>query len=595
MGFAGLTATAAAQSAPTCVPASLNNSALQAGGVTISPLPGTRDADPQTQISFLGAPASELSVQSVTGSRSGVHSGKLRPYSQGDGASFVVDHPFVAGEHVLVKAQLRAGGVRHAIADGFVIATPDPITTTPARIFSGTAAQEQHFHSRTDLRPPIVTVTASSPAVAPGDIFLAPYAGPGQAGPMIIDPAGGLIWFKALPRSDSAADLRVQEYLGKPVLTWWQGDVSVHGFGLGEGVIADSTYDNIAYVRAGNGHQVDLHELQLTPQGTALVTSYFPIMCKLSSAGGPSAGALTDSLMQEIDVKTGLVMYEWTSVDHVALSESYESAKSSTTAYPYDFFHLNSINVDRDGSLLVSARNTWGVYDLSPATGAINWRLGGKKSNFKGSTATRTAYQHDARELPDGTISLFDNGSAPTVHPQSRGIVLQLNPVTGTVSLVSQLTRTPGLVVESEGNVQQLANGDWFLGWGQEPFFSELSPQGTMLFDAHFPVHSRSYRSFRFPWVGVPAHPPSFAFESAGTGQGTVYASWNGATAVASWKLLAGASPQSLHAILTTPRTGFETAIALPGGTSGPYLAVEALDASGNALRSSAAASEPGL
>ena len=107
---------------------------------------------------------------------------------------------------------------------------------------------------------------------------------------MILDPSGGLVWFKPLPRGTSATDLRVQEYLGKPVLTWWQGDISVHGFGIGEGVIADSAYDDIAHVRAGNGHQVDLHELQLTPQGTALITSYFPILCNLSSVGGPSYG-----------------------------------------------------------------------------------------------------------------------------------------------------------------------------------------------------------------------------------------------------------------------------------------------------------------
>jgi hypothetical protein len=595
MGFAGLTATAAAQSAPTCVPASLNNSALQAGDVTISPLPGTRDADAETQISFLGAPASALSVQSVTGSRSGAHSGRLLAYSQGDGASFLPAHPFLPGEHVLVKARVRIGRVSHAIVDGFVIATPDPITTTPAPVYAGTSAEEQHFRSRSDLRPPTVTVTANSLAVAPGDIFLAPYAGPGQAGPMIIEPAGGLVWFKALAPGTAATDLRVQEYLGKPVLTWWQGDVSVHGFGLGEGIVADSAYAEIAHIRAGNGHQVDLHELQLTPQGTALITSYFPIMCKLSSVGGPSYGALTDSLMQEIDVRTGLVMYEWTSVDHVALGESYESFKSSSIADPWDFFHLNSINVDRDGSLLISARNTWTLYDLSPATGAINWRLGGKNSSFKGSTETRTAWQHDARELPDGTISLFDNGSSPRVHPQSRAIVLRLDPATGAVSLLTQLTHTPGLTVESEGNVQELGNGDWFLGWGQEPFFSELSPQGATLFDAHLPVHSRSYRSFRYPWVGVPEHPPAFAYESKGTGRGTVYASWNGATEVASWRLLAGASPHALHALLTAPRTGFETAIAVPAGTSGPYLAVEALGAGGNVLRSSTAASEPGL
>ncbi len=166
-----------------------------------------------------------------------------------------------------------------------------------------------------------------------GDVFVTPYAGPGQAGPMILEPSGSLVWFKALPTYTEATNLQVQEYEGKPVLTWWQGNITMHGFGLGEDVIADDTYTDIAHVRAGNGLQADLHEFQLTPQGTALITAYEPILCNLSSVGGPADGAVTDSVFQEIDVKTGLVMYEWTSVDHVALSECYEHASTTNIAF----------------------------------------------------------------------------------------------------------------------------------------------------------------------------------------------------------------------------------------------------------------------
>jgi Arylsulfotransferase (ASST) len=595
LGFADLTATAVAQSAPTCVPASLDNSALQAGAVTISPLPGSRDASPATQISFLGVPARELSVQGVVGSLTGAHSGRLLAYSQGDGASFVPAHPFAEGERVTVRAQVTVGGRRRAILDVFAIAHDDTISSTPERIHPGTSAEEQTFQSRLDLHPPTVTVTVNSPAVAPGDEFVAPYGGPGQAGPMILEPNGGLVWFKALPRYTSATNFRVQEYAGKPVLTWWQGDISVHGFGTGEDVIANSSYEDIAHVKAGNGHQADLHEFQLTPQGTALLTAYYPILCNLSSVGGSSYSGLTDGVFQEIDVRTGLVMYEWTSVDHVALSESYASPKRSETGYPYDFFHINSINLDRDGSLMISARNTWTVYALEAASGKISWRLGGKHSSFTESSSTRTAWQHDPRELPDGSISVFDNGSSPTVHPQSRGIVVQLDPQTGTATLQAQLLHSPALVVESQGNVQALANGDWFLGWGQEPYFSELSPEGSELFDAHFPVHEQSYRSFRFQWTGTPAHPPALAFQAGGAGAGTVYASWNGATSVASWRVLTGASAGTLKPILTVPRSGFETAATLPGGTIGPYVAVQALSAAGNILGASASVSEAAL
>jgi hypothetical protein len=586
---------AAAQNGPACAPATLNNSALQDGVVTVSPLAGSRDATPQTQISFLGVPVGDLSAITVVGSRTGAHSGRLVAYSQGDGASFLPSTPFAEGERVTVRGRVRVGRSVRALLDVFAIAHDDQITTTPETLEPLNLAEDQSFHSRPELHPPVVTVTAQSPAVSAGDEFVAPYHGPGQAGPMILDPSGGLVWFKPMPAHTEATNLEVQEYEGKPVLTWWQGNITVHGFGLGEDVIADDTYTDIAHVHAGNGLQADLHEFQLTPQGTALITAYHPILCDLSSVGGPAYGGVTDGAFQEIDVKTGLVMYEWTSIDHVAISESHEPANRSSTAYPYDFFHLNSVSLDHDGSLLISSRNTWTVYKLAALSGQILWRLGGRNSSFKMGPGTGTAWQHDPRELPDGSISLFDNGASPSVHDQSRAIVISLDQPRGTATLVTRLTHAPPLIAESQGSMQALANGDWFVGWGQEGDFSEFSPEGTLLFDAHFPAHVESYRDLRFEWTGTPAHPPAFAFESGGGGAGTVYASWNGATLVASWRLLAGESPSSLSTVALAPRSGFETAIAVPAGTVGPYLQVQALDAAGQVLGSSAAVSESSL
>ncbi len=583
---------AAAQTAPTCGPSTLNNSALQDGAVTLSPLPGSRDASPRTQISFLGVPATALSAVRVTGSRTGVHRGRLAAYSQGDGASFVPSSAFAEGERVTVTARLRTGTAVHTLRDAFAIAREDPISTTPAAIHPGTAAEAQSFRSRPDLRPPVVSVTTHSPAAAPGDVFVAPYAGPGQAGPMIVDPDGQLVWFKALPTYTSAANFQVQEYEGRPVLTWWQGDVSVHGFGLGQDVIADDTYTDIAHVKAGNGDQADLHEFQLTPRGTALITAYDPILCNLSSVGGPAYAAVTDSVLQEIDVKTGLVRYEWTSVDHVGLSESRAPASRSSTAFPFDFFHLNSIDVTRGGTLLISSRNTWGVYEIDARSGQIVWSLGGRHSSFKMGSGTGTAWQHDPRELPDGSISLFDNGSSPKVHGQSRAVIVNVNPQSRTATLVGKLTHSPPLLAESEGNVQALTGGGWFVGWGQEPFFSEYGPEGQLLFDAHLPVYDRSYRDFRFQWTATPAHPPTLAVQAGRGGSATVYASWNGATQVSSWRLLAGPSATGLAPAAQVLRSGFETAIPIPTGTVGPYVAVQALDANGQVLGTSAASSQ---
>jgi hypothetical protein len=586
---------AGSRTAPTCTPVTVGNSAVLAGSVTVSPQPGSRDAAPGTQISFLGVPAGQLSAIDVRGSQSGFHAGRLEPYSQGNGASFVPGRPFAEGEQVTVHAKLLLGGAPKLLLDRFVIADEDAINFPPETIHGGGPTEVQRFASRPDLQPPLVTVTAQSAASAPGDVFVAPYTGPGQAGPMILDPTGGLVWFKPLHVNSSATNLRVQEYQQRPVLTWWQGIASVHGFGRGEDVIDDSSYAEIARVRAGNGYRADLHEFELTQRGTALITVYHPILCNLSSVGGPAYGAVTDGMIQEIDIATGLVEHEWTSIGHVPLSESYESAKRSTLNWPFDFFHINSIDLERDGSLLTSARNTRAVYDVDGRSGQIVWRLGGKRSDFTMGPGTGIAYQHDPRQLPDGTVSVFDNGASPAVHSQSRGVLLSIDLQHKVVSRLSQIVHTPPLLAESQGNLQALANGDWFVGWGQLPQFSEFDAAGSLLFDAHFPRWTQSYRSYRFPWTGLPAHAPSLAFQPGAGGGGALYASWNGATLVQSWRVMTGSDPAALNQVAQVARSGFETAIALPAGTAGPYVSVQALDASGRVLGASPATSEPGL
>ncbi|HEV7585705.1 MAG TPA: arylsulfotransferase family protein [Solirubrobacteraceae bacterium] len=580
--------------APTCTPATINNSAVLAGAVTVSPLPGSRDASAQTQISFLGVAPVRLSGIDVRGARSGFHAGRLLPYSHGEGASFVPSRSFAEGELVTVHARVLVGRSRKPLFDQFVVARRDAISFAPETVHGGAPSDVQSFVSRTDLRPPVVRVTTRS-AAATGDEFVAPYTGPGQAGPMILDPAGGLLWFKPMRTHTSAANLRMQEYQQRPVLTWWQGVASVHGFGRGEDVIDDGSYTEIARVRAGNGYQADLHEFELTPRGTALITVYNPILCNLSSVGGPAYGAVTDGLIQELDIGTGLVEREWTSIDHVPLSDSYERAGGSRLDWPFDFFHVNSIDFERDGSMLTSARNTRALYAIDGHSGQIAWRIGGRHSSFAMGPGTGIAYQHDPRELPDGTISVFDNGASPTVHSQSRGVILSVDLQHKSVTRVGQIVHTPPLLAESQGNMQALPNGDWFVGWGQVPQFSEFDAEGGLVFDATFPRGTQSYRSYRFPWTGTPAHSPSLSFQPAASGGGVVFSSWNGSTLVDSWMVLAGASPAALTRVAQVPRSGFETAIAVPAATVGPYLAVEAIDAGGRALGVSSAVSQPGL
>jgi hypothetical protein len=579
---------------PGCAPQTLDASAQLDGAVTVSPMPGARDATPQTQISFLGVPGSALANVMVVGSRTGAHRGRLEAYSQGDGASFVPRTPFAAGETVTVSGQLKLGATTQPLSFRFSVAHPDSLTPTPSPPHHVAANSTQQFVSRPDLQPPIVTVHADSAAQAPGDELLAPYGVAAQAGPMMLDPRGRLLWFEPLPRPLVATNLRVQQLNGAPVLTWWQGTITVHGFGLGTDVVAGSHYETLAEVRAGNGLQADLHEFQITPAGTALLSAYDPIRCDLAAIGGRSDSAVTDSLMQEIDIRTGLVMFEWTSLDHVPLTASYASAPASSTHWPFDFFHLNSINLDPDGTLLVSSRNTWAADEINAQTGQVIWTLGGKQSSFTEGTGAPTAFQHDARPVGPDTFSVFDNGGSPQVHDQSRGVVLNVNPQTRSVSVASQYLH-PGrpLLADSQGDMQALANGDWFVGWGQEPDLSEFSASGSLLFDASLPAGYESYRALSFPWIGTPGHPPALVVRPASTKRVIAYASWNGATQVARWELLGGDSPGALTRVAVVGRTGFETAITLTRKPGEEFVAVRAISAGGAVLAGSAAVALP--
>jgi hypothetical protein len=572
------------------VPATLGRSALLGRAVTVSPAPGSMVASAKTQISMLGVPAAELTGVKVTGSVSGSHPGRLAPYSQGDGASFLPARPFVAGEHVTVRFELVSSERRTPLAYAFTVAVADHGGAAGGSPRPASLPRDyQRFHSRPDLRPPTVDVTTDAATTSPGDLLLAPYSGPGQYGPMILDEHGGLLWFKALsPPGTRAADLRVQSLEGQPVLTYWQ-DPLVDATSARAGiVILNSAYEQIATVRAGNGYQPDLHEFQITPRGTALLTVYDGLDCNLRAYGGPAKGAVADTLMQELDLETGLVRFEWHSLDHVPMSDSHAAPRPAEEREPWDYFHINSVAVLRDGSLLIDARNTWAAYDVDPRTGQIAWRLGGKRSSFKLAPGAAPAWQHDAREQANGNITFFDNGATPKVHAQSRVIELALNRSSMTATLARGVAHSPALVAGSQGNLQVLPDGGWMVGWGQVPYLSEYDPSGRLVFDAHLPATYESYRVFRQSWTGQPHTLPSLALLRSGSAV-TAYASWNGATAVASWRVLSGASPSALSPLATTPRRGFETAIALsPAPAHGSYVVAQALDASGAVLGSSA-------
>jgi hypothetical protein len=374
-------------------------------------------------------------------------------------------------------------------------------------------------------------VLTRHPGVANGDIFIAPAGGSYPAGPEIVTTAGKVVWFHRLPTGVIATDFRAQTYLGQPVLTWFQSNPPPGPTRLPEGQGAQSgpvepaaqvnpdgpsgidyiyndRYHQVATVRAGHGYTTNFHEFLITPQGTALITADTVTTANLTSIGGPADQQVIDGFVQEIDIRTGRVLFQWDSATHVPYTDSYV-ARPSSPRTPWDWFHINAVHLDTDGNLLVSSRNTWTIFKVDRHTGQVMWQLGGKHSSFTlraapGQVLDRDgkifAWQHDPEAIGGGKYTFFDDESGGNLLASSRVVTVRLDLATRVATLVSSDDQPESRVAQLMGNAQTTAGGDLFVGWGSLPYISEFSASGRLLFNAKFPVGVSTYRAYLLPW-----------------------------------------------------------------------------------------------
>jgi hypothetical protein len=565
-------------------------------GVEVLPFSGTPDVSPRSAIDFLAMAPDQLASISVRGSRSGVHAGRLSALPDDRGAAFVPDVPFDDGEVVSVRATSRghntASSPINTIDSTFSVSAPlsaaslrHAVREFPARSQARPAQASpsvQTFPSQPGLEVPQMKWSGTDPDPKIGDIFTDAERTP-QQGPMILDPFGGLLWFQPVPGM-TAFDAQVQRYHGQSVLTYWQGKL-VNGIGQGQNVIVNHSYQLVKTVGAGNGYQADSHEFTVTSAGTALITIYSPVHRDLRSVGGPQSGVVVDGIIQEVDIASGKVLWEWHALGHVPITDSYAGRPG---AEPWDYFHINSVQPLPGGKLLISARHTWAVYEIDKRTGKVLWKLGGKHPSFAMGRGTYFEWQHDARIQPNGTLTLFDDGAGYTINRrQSRGIRLRLNFKKRRAVLVRAYTAQPPQLALSRGSMQVLPDNDVFIGWGEAPAFSQFGRQGRQLFIGSFSPPFRAYKTYRYQWYGQPATPPSIFVSRPPSRPATVYASWNGATDVAYWRVRAGPTAAVQNVVGQFPRTAFETAMTI--ADAGPYFSVQALDQGGHVLKTSGA------
>lgn len=447
------------------------------------------------------------------------------------------------------------------------------------RVPSASAAPGSTFRTAAGWNLPEVVIDRPAEGTAPGLIFAAPFAtsGPaarGSSGPVILDENGSPVWFLPLDKV-RAMNFKTQTYRGAPVITWYESSGSaLYG---GSCVIYGHDYREIKRVHGGHKYAIDLHEFVLTSHNSALLA--------IANEVSVDGNRVVEGIVQELDIESGKVLFEWHSLAHVPLDDSYRT--DVTADGTVDYFHLNSIGVAPDGDLIVSARHTATVYKLDRKTGDVVWRLGGKHSDFALGPGAAFWFQHDARMHADGTLSLFDNGAtgpgAADVEPASRPLQLHLDMASMTAELVQVFTPPAPRLATAMGNLQLLPDGGAFVGWGTAGGFSEFGPDGNVRLDGRFADKSISYRIFRLPWTGRPATKPAVVLQRDASDT-IAFASWNGSTAVSYWELRTGPHEGALAARVRVPRAGFETVLRSPAMSG--YVAVAALDSSRSELAS---------
>ncbi|XXH02860.1 hypothetical protein Hte_009248 [Hypoxylon texense] len=457
------------------------------------------------------------------------------------------------------------------------------------------------FKSAEELEVPKLDMVHSSKACESSlyTLFTPRGGATNEAQATIVDSSGDLIWTSGW-HGQQLYNLMVQEYRGEKYLTFWGGNDAVGGHGAGTIFMLDKSYNVFKEVRAAYGLDADLHDFRITEAGTALITVYEIVQHDLKEVGKNHAGPVWDCLIQEVDLETGLAVFQWSALEHWRLTDSYRDIGGEGEGdRAYDFFHMNSIDKDARGNYLTSSRYMHSLTYINGKTGEVIWILGGKRNMFRDlsdGAATNFAYQHDARFSGNDTITLFDNGvddGHPNIAP-TRGLRVKIDEKAMTAEVVTEYFNPHKIHGLSQGSFQTLPNGNVILGYGNSAAFTEYAGNGEVLCDTHFGPESKfgtggvqSYRVYKYEWHGYPTTTPSTAIRRNSSRNWNFYVSWNGATEVSKWILQGSdnitSTDEHWKELSRTKRTGFETAFGLH--TSYPkYLRAVAMHSEGHML-----------
>ncbi|KAI2464731.1 ASST-domain-containing protein [Annulohypoxylon bovei var. microspora] len=493
-----------------------------------------------------------------------------------------------------------------------------------ALTLSHPVSADWQFKSRSDLAPPRLNITIpAAKDVEKGYLFVAPFAGfpdtpteqhgPRQAGPYIFRDDGDLVWSGYGIYSIWSTNFQAGRWRGKDILFSFEGDHNPgYGHGHGHITIMDNHYETIRELRAGNHKLVDKHEFHIINEETGLIQIYQPVVRDLTAWGGSTEQQwIVNSIIQELDIATGKLLFEWASLDYISPDEAIlpvnpgQAGSGFNSSDAWDYFHINSVDKDLDGNYLVSARDACSIHKINGTDGSIIWKLDGKDSSFKVPKEAKFCFQHHARFISQKDdveiISLYDNSAHGTEHgggsevhtaPTSSGKIIKLNTTSWEAELVQAFFPPDDLLSKSQGSTQTLPNGNALVNWGSSGAVTEYLPNGTPIFHAYMDsdylgLGVENYRAFRYNWTGLPNEDPAIVAlrGKEGTEGLTAYVSWNGDTETKTWRFYSLTDDYGSKEFLgEATKTSFETSLQIQNVNIGA-ISAEAIDSNGKLLR----------
>ncbi len=563
------------------------------------PAPSAKAVNPSTTIAIrLGprlskAAAATLDFQ-VFGSQSGLHQGKVVVAEDQRTIIFQPTTAFAFGETVRVSITSPTIAVLDQQQWSFsiverVVAQPKPSQQLRAEQASKPIQATKSVQPTGGMQmlrtvpfniPPVTVTLAISNT--PGYIFVSPFDWVSDVTPnrylLMLDNAGAPIYHHGAGAGDFLLDFRK---IGPNLLTYYDSSTLKYH-------VLNQHYQEAASYQAGNGYQIDYHELLLTPDNHAIFMIYANIPYDLSPYGGEQNAILTELVLQELDA-AGNVVFQWRSSEHIPVSDSSHSLAGSA---PVDYIHGNAIEVDTDGHWLISSRHTDEITKINRQTGAVIWRFGGEGNQFQFlDNSPRFFHQHDIRRLANGNIMLYNNWNSlpPSANAFSMAMEYKLDEINKTARLVKSFRTNPDHYGVAMGSAQRLDNGNTGVGWGStSTLYTEFNALGQPVFELTTVEPIVSYRAKRYEWQGQPTWPPTLVAESHGNST-SLYYSWNGATEVADYQVYTGPTSASLSLQNTTPKTSFETSTSVVNNAH-CFVQVRARNSQGTVLGLSAIA-----